>query len=241
MVKPRYFIIFLLITLFSFNSIGQLNPKVEVQGDLESSGKMSQAEKPTNPNDLVTKAHMDSVVINLGLMLDDGIQKLLDLGYTPKELLENGVQINSILNSTYGGGHIGYLEEDGTGLIVLGAFPTQQGLIWGCQGTDISTLESFGSGSRNSNNIAISCAQTNVAAKEAINFNYANFNDWFLPSKVELESIIASVGELYLPGIFNWTSSQVDDVEAFAYNTNTNQMEPIKKGSVAAVMVVRSF
>lgn len=66
------------------------------------------------------------------------------------------------------------------------AFPVGQ--FWGCEGTLIGTSTAVGAGKANTDAImAAGCAGSGTAASLASNFSQGGYDDWFLPSKGELD------------------------------------------------------
>lgn len=230
-----------IITFFISKSTSQIIPKVDVQGNLEASGKISQLEKPTESNDLITKSHLDSVLIKFALLLEGGVQLLLDTGYSPKELIEFGIPTDSLITKNFGGGRIGYLTEDGTGLVIKTIYLSISNISWGCQGTNIITSPAYGSGLQNSIAIASACRDANIAAKKALDYVYNGFDDWYLPSKDEFQTIIDNFGIGAIADIYTWTSTQSDTFESYAFHFTTNEMLTLRKQDFAGVTIVRSI
>lgn len=141
------------------------------------------------------------------------LQERLDNGETPYQIY---LSDNSLLDDMYGlnyqGGLIFYLNiNNGTGMV---AAPTDQGIAeWGCYGTyiDNASNPNIGAGNQNTNLITNLCNETGTAAAICTNLNLNGFNDWYLPSKDELNLLYYNL-KLYGFGNFdyNWYWSSTD-------------------------------
>ena len=152
-------------------------------------------------------------------------QVRLENGETPLDIYQSGVPIDSIIGKTYQGGLIAYLDTlDGTGLI---AAPTDQGTSkWGCYGTLISGADgtAIGTGSQNTADILAGCSETNIAAYLCDTLTLGGYNDWFLPSKDELNKLYENIGQGNALGLGNvggfanpnyWSSTENDFISAW--------------------------
>lgn len=98
-------------------------------------------------------------------------------------------------------GDVGYVQGELNGLV---ADPQDQGkLPWGCSGLTINTTRDISSGWINTQNIISACNQPNIAAKICNDLSINGFNDWYLPSSLELELMYQN---LYLNGLGNFNS-----------------------------------
>jgi hypothetical protein len=90
----------------------------------------------------------------------------------------------------YGGGIIFYVDKSGEhGLI---AAPFDQGKApWGCPTTKVNGADGIGIGTglQNTIDIVTSCAEDNIAAKLCYDLILNGYDDWFLPSKDELNQL----------------------------------------------------
>lgn len=143
-------------------------------------------------------------------------------------------------------GDVGYVPGEIHGLL---AAPEDQGnLAWGCQGTNIITSDAIGSGFNNTQLIANNCGENNIAAKVCNNLSLNGYNDWFLPSRAELQLMYQN---LHLNGHGNfsvtpgandyWTSSQFNNVSAWFRSFAANAQNTGSKTGTLRVRAVRLF
>jgi hypothetical protein len=89
------------------------------------------------------------------------------------------------------GGFVFYVTDDG--LHGLEAAPVDQAKSssWGCYGTRISegNDKAIGSGAQNTAEIMAGCKKDNIAARIADAYTLNGYDDWFLPSKNELNEM----------------------------------------------------
>jgi hypothetical protein len=60
---------------------------------------------------------------------------------------------------------------------------------WGCDGTSIPSAQSMTNGAANTTAIVANCSQTPIAAKVCNDTTINGYTDWYLPAKVELDSL----------------------------------------------------
>ena len=133
------------------------------------------------------------------------LQERLDYGETPYQIYSTD---QSLLEDLYGlsyqGGLIFYLDViNGIGMI---AAPTDQGTAqWGCSGTYIANASNsnIGAGNQNTNLIISECTESGIAAEICVNLNLNNYDDWYLPSKDELNLLY---NNLHLNGLGGFTT-----------------------------------
>jgi len=143
------------------------------------------------------------------------VQMLLDIGKTPKELYDNGVPLDSLYGKTYEGGLIFYLNtSNGFGLVAATqdqATRNQNKQVrWGCPNTDIINLNNvmdtpsdletvvgarIGDGMLNTNAILAGCDEEDIAAKLCAELILNGKDDWFLPSRGELNLMFKNLAD----------------------------------------------
>lgn len=109
------------------------------------------------------------------------------------------------------GGIVFYLDGNGGGLEVAPE-STEALAEWGCFGSLLNASASaVGSGQNNTDTIVTKCPVIGIAAHICDNLVYNGFDDWYLPSKDELNLIYVN---LVVPGLATftgdryWTSSE---------------------------------
>jgi len=134
----------------------------------------------------------------------------------------------------------------------LEAAPSDQssGALWGCYGTPISGADgtSVGTGKQNTLDIVdieTGCATAGTAADICANFSLGDYDDWFLPSKDELNLMCTN---LHLEGVGNftleyyWSSSEIDENAAWVLGFIIPYFESnASKESKREVRAVRAF
>lgn len=242
-----------IVIFFSINDpvFGQTNPKAQIEGDLDVIGLIKQSALPVDSQDVVTKEHLDKMLIKFGLtMVDKGITRLLAIGYSPKDLLQNGVtNLDTFLGEFYAGGIIVHMFPDGSGLTAR----TIAGVTasWGCNNTDIprANRTAIGTGQQNTADILAECRESNFAAKIANNYVYEGYDDWFLPSTEEVIACLTipknSTFFYDQPSGVNiwWSSTQFSSTQAFArdYNVGVEPVRTFSKLTQGTVIAMRYF
>jgi hypothetical protein len=115
---------------------------------------------------------------------------------------------------------------------------------WGCDGTPIAGADetAIGTGAQNTADILAGCSTTGIAAALADAYTLNGFDDWFLPSKDELN-------ELYLQknvvGGFNrfgyWSSSEYLDFYAWRQGFDVGDQYFADKSYGGGVRTIRAF
>jgi|WetSurMetagenome_2_1015567.scaffolds.fasta_scaffold01988_9 hypothetical protein len=128
------------------------------------------------------------------------------------------------VGENYGGGVVFYVDDTGKhGLIAALNDVTGTGSIaWGCQGTNIpGTGTAKGTGQANTAAIVNGCATAGIAARLCDQLNLNGFDDWYLPSKDELDLIYDNLkvtGKSDFSNFLYWSSSQVDASNVWTQN-----------------------
>jgi hypothetical protein len=143
-------------------------------------------------------------------------------------------------------GDVGYVQGEVHGL--LAATIDQGNLQWGCTGNNIITADAIGSGMNNTALIATNCSENNIAAKVCNTLSLNGYNDWFLPSRGELQLMYQNLHQngfgdfSSVPGANDyWTSSQFNNVSAWYRSFGANTQNTGSKTGSLRVRAIRKF
>ena len=147
------------------------------------------------------------------------------------------------IGDTHQGGIIFWLDANGGGLI---AAPSNQssGTQWGCPGTNISGANgtAIGTGYSNTIDIEAGCTTPGTAADICANLTIAGYNDWFLPSKDELNQMY--LNKAAIGGFINdhyWSSTELDNYNAWYQSFYNGAQGSSDKANFKYVRAVRAF
>lgn len=124
-----------------------------------------------------------------------------------------------VLGDSYAGGLIIYLDGTGIHGYVCATTDQSTGAVWGCYGTDLAGAQgtAVGTGNQNTLDIINGCGTAGIAARLCSDLVLNGYDDWFLPSKAEIE-LMYTLSTHSLGGfssVYYWTSSEYD----FTYGT----------------------
>ena len=144
----------------------------------------------------------------------------------------------------FGGGVVFYIFPSGQHGLIASEFDANIGTEWGCFGTSIPNAQNEGIGFGKANTLAIlqSCSTPNIAARICENYTLGGYDDWYLPSKDELNELYLSKD---LVGGFSdyyyWSSTESRTyyvwIQAFLGGTQGTQV----KSSQYRVRAIRNF
>ena len=92
------------------------------------------------------------------------------------------------------------------------------GAEWGCRYTPITGADgtAIGTGVQNTANILAECTELGIAAKLADDYGLNGYDDWFLPSKNELNEMYINRGVVGgFARYYYWSSSQYSRTNAW--------------------------
>jgi hypothetical protein len=146
------------------------------------------------------------------------------------------------IGASYGGGIIIYIDNTGQHGLIAAASDQSSGAQWGCEGTSIpGTSTALGWGQANTTAIVNICSDAGIAARICNDLVLNNFDDWFLPSKDELNLMYLQKNIIGLAGIDYWSSSQNGAFYGWElYNLN-GTLDFVAKQCAYSVRAVRAF
>ena len=119
---------------------------------------------------------------------------------------------------------------------------------WGCYETKISGAEgtAIGTGAQNTLDILAGCSEDMIAAKLCANYEITidgiTYDDWFLPSRMELNLLYVNretVGDFAKSAYYS--SSQDDNISAWYHNFIDGIQGKVLKNIKRSVRTIRSF
>lgn len=176
-----------------------------------------------------------------GLEWDD-----LDNPNDPENIVGNIENTELAIGDTYAGGIVFYLDGTGGGLVAAES-DQSTGVEWGGHGTTIGTTSTaVGTGANNTTGIVSALGSGIYAAMICNELVLNGFDDWFLPSKDELDLMYEN---LHLNGIggfdeywLYWSSSEASFINAWAQIFGDgSQLDDNKDDGAVHVRAVRAF
>ena len=142
-------------------------------------------------------------------------------------------------------GDLNYDENKIQGLIVAES-DQSTGALWGCKSLAIKDANdtTIGAGAQNTINILIQCNVTNIAASICADLNLNGYDDWFLPSKDELNEIYTNIHLLGLgefAPVEYWSSSAVNLNWGWAQAFNVGFQGIYSRDRFLRVRAIRAF
>jgi len=161
-------------------------------------------------------------------------------------LINSCNKVNTVtytLGESYGGGVIFYLDASSQhGLIA--ATSDQGTYVWGDGTTTNATGTAEGTGKANTAAIVKAQGTGSYAAYICTHLTLNGYTDWFLPSKDELDLLmaqnIAGLVQGFTSGIY-WTSSEVNASTAWSQNFYTGTQGGYTKSLKQNVRAIRAF
>jgi hypothetical protein len=109
------------------------------------------------------------------------------------------------------------------------------------QSTDISgTATAIGCGAANTRTILTTDADA-PAARACADYEYGDYDDWFLPSKDELNEVYTNKTAIGIESGYYWSSSQLDACGSWDQNFSNGDQSVYSKDYTYSVRAVRAF
>ncbi|MCD4730379.1 MAG: DUF1566 domain-containing protein [Bacteroidales bacterium] len=144
----------------------------------------------------------------------------------------------------YAGGIIFYLDGNGGGLVCAESDQSSSA-EFGCRGTLIDgTRTGFGTGVSNTIAILDICNEANIAASICYDLSLNGYNDWFLPSKEELNLMYMNLKQEEIGDFATkqyWSSSEYYSSEAWIQHFYNGSQYEDGKNMTNHVRAVRAF
>jgi len=211
---------------------GQLKTKINIINGFNN----REEEYWTENGEYIRKyIYSDSVLTNWNLGCMDSVA----CNYNPMANLEDSSCVFALkyfdcdgssiiqLGDTVFGGIIFYLDESKEkGLVAsledIGYYE------WGCQGSIVKGALGIklGTGMKNTAEIVRGCNEKTNAAFISHNYNLSDYNDWYLPSLIELRTMYNNIGQGSELGIFGgsgnwyWSSTEINTKDAWSIYFN---------------------
>ena len=118
--------------------------------------------------------------------------------------------------------------------------------MWGCTGISIPGADgvAIGTGYQNSLDLANACPMDAQAALYCLNYMVDGYDDWFLPSKDELNEMLVHLHQNGFGGFENatyWSSTEISSISAWAHDFGGGFSGSNLKGMPNRVRAIRVF
>ena len=160
------------------------------------------------------------------------------MSFTTINLAAGDPYQGGIIGYIFGPGDPGYVSGQTHGIIIS---PSDQsaGIQWynGTNSTTGATSQNIGSGIVNTNTIIASQGAGSYAARLCYDLDLGGYNDWYLPSLEEMQSIFSRIDGDYRQF---WTSSEYSATEAWWFDNNGTGYH-FTKNQLLYVRAIRTF
>jgi len=185
-----------------------------------------------------------------GTGTDQAEGSTFNMGASDVTLFAKWTPLYALRDTGPAGGLIFYVKEGGYsgGWMYLEAAPSDQSASaeWGCYETSISGADgtAVGTGEQNTIDIEAGCVAAGTAADICANLSLGGYDDWFLPSKDELNQMYVN---LHLQGVGGfaigayWSSSEYSASSAWFQSFNAGDQFNGSKDTPIHVRAVRAF
>ncbi len=150
------------------------------------------------------------------------------------------------IGRAYKGGRIFYIDDTGQHGLIGDTILTAEWVPWDCDTIWSVTATGYGTGMANTAALANTC-NANGAAHICNNLGRNGYNDWYLPSKDELNLLYLHKNLFNRPNDMYWSSSEYPDLINYqasgiwAHNFQTGQQQKTNILSTIMARAIRSF
>lgn len=177
--------------------------------------------------------------------LGSDIQDRLDQGETPLDIYQSGIALSEIYGKFYEGGIIFYIDSINGGGMVMTDLDQIEEHPFGCYASlNPATSYAFGMGQANTNYIINNCSVSyTIGATYCDDLNYNSYQDWYLPSFLELEVLYNNVQENLglLPSSVFMSSTQNSNTATVCFDMVDGTSEITVSYLGVKVLPVRNF
>ena len=150
------------------------------------------------------------------------------------------------LGANYQGGIVFYIDTSGQHGLVCAPTDQSTGAPWGCYGTTIgSTSTAFGAGLANTMAILNGCSDVGIAVRICYDLVLNGYDDWYLPSKGELNLMYSNLKLQGLGGLGDyayWSSSEYSSDSAWPRDFRLSYSDYLGlKTNTYRVRAIRAF
>ncbi|MDB4583650.1 DUF1566 domain-containing protein [Draconibacterium sp.] len=215
---------------------------VIIEGNL-AGGQIKNVTDPTEAQDAATKAYVDALEGRI-TALESRISAL-------EPPAEGDYREGGVVFYIFQEGDAGYVSGEYHGLIC--ATTDQSNAVWGCSGTEIGNTETaIGSGAQNTIEIETNCTTAGTSADICANLTLNNEDDWYLPSKDELNKMYENKTTIDNTAALNggtafhiteyyWSSSESNGTQAWVQVIGSGEQFQIPKTLTGKVRAIRTF
>ncbi len=165
------------------------------------------------------------------------------------------VPLTHTIGDFYQGGVIFYLDATGEHGLISAVSDQSFDAVWGCPPLIVNGAngEEIGTGAQNTTDIVNGCSSTisGFAAELCENLELNEFNDWFLPSKDELNELYQNRDIVNTTSIENggaqledaeyWSSSHQNNNSVFVQHFTAGNQFGVSEDELYNVRAVRAF
>ncbi|MBL4867343.1 MAG: DUF1566 domain-containing protein [Pseudomonadales bacterium] len=155
-----------------------------------------------------------------------------------------GLSMYKIGDNGPAGGKVFYITDGGLHGLEAATTNQSDSTTWGCLNVDLPGANGtkVGTGGPNTGDVLASCGDAGIAAKIAGNFWLNGYQDWYLPSQMELSLLFQQKNKVgrFSAG-FYWSSTESDKEHAWYQNFSNGNQAYNFKDKKGAVRAIRSF